>query len=193
MFLRSMFEWLDINLPGSVSLRESTSAFAYLLTAHVLSICLFAGLIIMMDLRLAGIGNRRTSFSELQKTLFPWQMAGMALAALTGFLLFYQDVRPSRGSHLYVHRSPQGHAGGRGSRGSYLVQGRRARFDRALGERSGERTVDHVDLSRNQTRRKKGPLGPLAILIFRRGLKLYTRSVQRIAQTFAAADALAGR
>lgn len=89
MDLRSTFEWLDVNLPGAAFLRESVYGFATLLTAHVLTMCLFMGLIIVMDLRLVGIGNRRIPFSEIQKTLFPWQMLGMVLASLTGLLLFY--------------------------------------------------------------------------------------------------------
>jgi hypothetical protein len=87
--LRSAFEWLDVNLPGSVALRESLYGFPVLLTAHVLAICLFLGLVIMMDLRLVGIGNRHLSFTDLQRALFPWQMLGMALASMTGIALFY--------------------------------------------------------------------------------------------------------
>ena len=89
MDLRSAFEWLDVNLPGAVFLRESVYGFAALLAAHVVTMCLFLGLIIVMDLRLVGIGNRRIPFSELQRTLFPWQMLGMALVSITGLLLFY--------------------------------------------------------------------------------------------------------
>jgi hypothetical protein len=42
-----------------------------------------------MDLRLAGLGNTKTPFSQIQRRLFPWQMAGMAVSATTGLLLFY--------------------------------------------------------------------------------------------------------
>ena len=89
MNLRAAFEWLDVNLPGSVYLRESLLGFPILLTSHVLAMGLFMGLVIMMDLRLVGIGNRRTSFSDLQQALFPWQMGSMALASITGVALFY--------------------------------------------------------------------------------------------------------
>src|SRR5688572_9931333 len=51
--------------------------------------CLFAGLVLMMDLRLLGIGNMRTPFSQVQRTLFPWQMFGMTCSAITGLLLVY--------------------------------------------------------------------------------------------------------
>lgn len=89
MDLRGAFAWLDVNLPGSVYLRESLFGFPILLTSHVLTMGLFLGLVIMMDLRLAGIGNRRTTFSDLQRALFPWQMGSMVLVTITGLALFY--------------------------------------------------------------------------------------------------------
>ena len=91
MDLLSIFKWLDVSLPGSVYLRESTYWYAVLLTSHAITMGLFFGLVIMMDLRLVGVGNRHTSFSQLQKALFPWQMFFMALASLNGTLLFYSQ------------------------------------------------------------------------------------------------------
>jgi len=86
-----LFEWLDANLPGTYVLRDSIYGFTILLTSHVVAMCLFLGLIIMMDLRLAGLGNLHTSISQMQKRLFPWQMVGFTFTSLTGFLLFYSD------------------------------------------------------------------------------------------------------
>ena len=88
MPLRSLFEWLDafpvehrhsrvpVRLPG-------------LLTSHVVALCWFAGLILMMDLRLLGVGNMQTPFSQLQRRLFPYQMVGMVFSAITGLALVY--------------------------------------------------------------------------------------------------------
>jgi hypothetical protein len=59
-------------LENSIALRESQYVWSWFEVAHVVSMCLFAGLIIMMDLRLLGIGNMQTPFSQLQKRLFPW-------------------------------------------------------------------------------------------------------------------------
>jgi hypothetical protein len=50
---------------------------------------IFVGLVIMMDLRLVGIGNTKTPLTQVQKRLFPWQMVGMFLTYSTGLLLFY--------------------------------------------------------------------------------------------------------
>src|SRR5262247_651671 len=75
----------------STALRESQYVWSLFEVAHVVSMCLFAGLIIMMDLRLLGVGNMQTPFSQLQKRLFPWQMFGMAGAAVTGLVLVFGD------------------------------------------------------------------------------------------------------
>ena len=88
--LRSLFELLEAQ-STSVALRESIYGYSILLTSHVVSMCLFAGLIVMMDLRLVGIGNPKTPFSQVQERLFPWQMVGFAISVITGLLLFYSQ------------------------------------------------------------------------------------------------------
>ncbi len=88
--IRLLFEWLS-QLPSSIALREAFNVYPWLLTAHVLTTSWFAGLIIMMDLRLAGIGNLSTPFAQTQKRLFPWQMIAMGFSSLTGLMLFYGD------------------------------------------------------------------------------------------------------
>jgi hypothetical protein len=88
MSVRSLFEAIEA-LPSSTAIRESLNGYPILLTSHVVGMCLFLGLIIMMDLRLSGLGFRQTPFSELQKRLFPWQMVGLAATSISGLLLFY--------------------------------------------------------------------------------------------------------
>jgi hypothetical protein len=87
-WLKALFQYVD-TFDSSTVIRESTYWFPALLTIHVVSMCLFAGLVLMMDLRLMGIGNMRTPFSEVQKRLFPWQMAGITINAITGLILVY--------------------------------------------------------------------------------------------------------
>ena len=90
MPIRAVFEAVA-NSENSIALRESQYVWSLFEVAHVVCMCLFAGLIIMMDLRLLGIGNMQTPFSQLQKRLFPWQMLGMTLSAMTGLVLVYGD------------------------------------------------------------------------------------------------------
>ena len=87
---RPAFEWMSA-LPGSMAMREAELAFPINLTLHVLGMCVFLGLIFMMDLRLMGIAHKRIPVSEIQKRLFPWQMVGFTLMIVTGALMFYAD------------------------------------------------------------------------------------------------------
>ena len=80
--------WLEA-MPTSTALRESIYGYPILLTSHVVSMCLIAGLLVMMDLRLLGVGNRSTPVSHTQTRLFPWQMVGLGLSVVSGGLLFY--------------------------------------------------------------------------------------------------------
>lgn len=88
--LRPLFEWVDA-FPSSIALRESDYGYAVMLSSHVVSMALFAGLIVMMDLRLVGLGYARTPISQIQKRLFPWQMLSLGLSSITGGLLFYSQ------------------------------------------------------------------------------------------------------
>ena len=86
--LAGWLEWIEA-FPSSAAIRESLNGYPALLSVHVISMCLFGGLVLMMDLRLVGIGNRGTPFRQLQKRLFPWQMAGMLISTITGLILVY--------------------------------------------------------------------------------------------------------
>ena len=86
--LRSLFETVG-EFESSLEFRGSLYVAPWVTVVHVLSMCLFAGTILMMDLRLLGVAHMRTPFSQVQRRLFPWQMAGMVLAVITGVTLVY--------------------------------------------------------------------------------------------------------
>ena len=88
--LRGLFQYVS-ELETSIAIRESLYVAPYLTVAHVVVMSIVAGLVLMMDLRLLGVANMRTPFSELQRRLFPWQMFAMALATITGLTLAYAD------------------------------------------------------------------------------------------------------
>src|SRR4051812_5664440 len=77
--------------PNSIALRESVYMYPLIESVHVLSLCLFLGLVAMMDLRLAGIGYMNVSARQIQRQLFPWQMVGLALMVASGILLCYAE------------------------------------------------------------------------------------------------------
>jgi hypothetical protein len=86
----STFEWLA-GLAWTTELRESPFGYPLIETAHVACIVVFAGLVIMMDLRLVGMAFTQAPLARFQKRLFPWQMATFAPSTATGILLFCVD------------------------------------------------------------------------------------------------------
>jgi hypothetical protein len=78
-------------LPVSIAIRESLWVYPVIETAHVLGMCLFLGLVAMMDLRLVGATMRTVPMSEVQQRLFPWQMAGLAIMVSSGLLLVLSE------------------------------------------------------------------------------------------------------
>ena len=58
-------------------------------SVHVLALCLFLGLAVMLDLRLLGVTMRSSPVSEFMERLLPWTAAGFVLMVISGALLFY--------------------------------------------------------------------------------------------------------
>ncbi len=83
-------QWLQ-DQPVTTSWRESAWGYPAIETSHVVSIIMFAGFVVMMDLRLVGAAFRQTPFSYIQSRLFPLQMVGMAFSSITGMMLLVID------------------------------------------------------------------------------------------------------
>jgi len=60
-------------------------------TSHVACIVVFAGLVIMMDLRLVAWRSPMRRWRRFSGGLFPWQMAAFVPSTATGILLFCVD------------------------------------------------------------------------------------------------------
>ena len=84
------FAWLE-GLAWTTALRESPFGYPIIETSHVASIVVFAGLVIMMDLRLVGLAFANAPLAQIQRRLFPWQMASFVPSTATGILLFCVD------------------------------------------------------------------------------------------------------
>lgn len=83
-------EWLGAT-PWSIALRESEWVYPLIETAHVLALCLFLGLALMLDLRLLNLTLRRTPVSAIVRQVMPWTWGGFAVMVASGLLLFYSD------------------------------------------------------------------------------------------------------
>jgi hypothetical protein len=88
MSLLSFCQWLE-QTRGSIALHESLWAYPIVESVHVLTLCLFVGTAVMLDLRLLGVMMRRAPVSEVADRLLPWTAAGFAVMFVSGALLFY--------------------------------------------------------------------------------------------------------
>jgi hypothetical protein len=88
MSLLRFCEWLE-STPGSVALHESRYMFLIVLTVHVLTLAVFVGTALMIDLRFLGVTLIRVPASEVVGRLLPWAVAGFLVMVTSGALLFY--------------------------------------------------------------------------------------------------------
>ena len=88
MSLLGLCEWLA-STRGSIALHESLWVYPIVESVHVLALCIFLGLAVMLDLRLLGVTFRGARVSEVAERLLPWTAAGFAVMVVSGSLLFY--------------------------------------------------------------------------------------------------------
>lgn len=88
MSLLPFCEWLA-GTPGSIALHESLYMYPLVESVHVLTLCLFVGMTMMLDLRLTGLAFRKIPAAEVVKRLQPWMFLGFFVMVTSGVLLFY--------------------------------------------------------------------------------------------------------
>ena len=88
MSILSALQWLG-ETPWSVALHESQYVWPFTESTHVLTLGLFVGSAVMLDLRLLGLAFAGIPVSELTNRLLPWTRAGFTVMVATGLLLFY--------------------------------------------------------------------------------------------------------
>jgi energy-coupling factor transporter transmembrane protein EcfT len=75
----------------SMWLRGSTWAEPIIETIHVLTLTVFLGFTVLLDLRLLGIAMRRRRASDVLGQLNPWVMGSFGVMIVSGALLFAGD------------------------------------------------------------------------------------------------------
>src|SRR5258708_5365992 len=102
MSLINFCEWLA-SQPGSIALHESLWVYPIVESVHALTLCLFLGLIMVLDLRLLGVTFRAARVTEIADRLLPWTTLGFVLMVASGSLLFYAiPVRTYQNSFFRV-------------------------------------------------------------------------------------------
>jgi uncharacterized membrane protein len=88
MSLLPFARWLA-GTPGSIALHESLFMYPLIESVHVLTLCVFVGISVMLDLRLLGLALKRVPVTDITRRMLPWMFAGFVVMVITGVLLVY--------------------------------------------------------------------------------------------------------
>ena len=80
--------WLS-ETEWSIALHESLYLYPWIESTHVLSICLFFGTLLFVDLRLTDKVFNNLSISEMNRKVLPLTVFGFLVMSVRGLLLFY--------------------------------------------------------------------------------------------------------
>jgi hypothetical protein len=83
-------QWLH-DTQFSITMRESLWAEPIVESIHVLTLTLFFGFAVLLDMRLLGVAMRRRPVSQVVERLNPWLFLGFTIMIVTGTLLFIGD------------------------------------------------------------------------------------------------------
>ena len=89
--LLPFFEWCEATALGQL-VRNSLWLFPVIESIHLLGLSLLGGAVLLVDLRMLGLGLKGRSISELARDTRPWLGAGVGTMAVTGTLLFLSEA-----------------------------------------------------------------------------------------------------
>ena len=87
MSLLEFFQWLQYS-SLLVEMRSSPWLFPIIASMHLLGLAMLGGAVLVVDLRLLGLGLSRQPVAELARDTEPWLLASLAVMLPTGILLF---------------------------------------------------------------------------------------------------------
>jgi hypothetical protein len=89
--MRPFFEWCD-QLPVAAAIRDSKYIFPIVETFHLLAMTVLLGTVLVLSLRLLGLGLRRQPVTVVAKALRPLTDWSVVIMLTTGFLLFSSEA-----------------------------------------------------------------------------------------------------
>jgi hypothetical protein len=95
MWLRALLlafcQWCNNSFFGH-GIRNSTWLFPFVEIFHLIGLGVLGGTILVLNLRLLGLGFRNERTSDLAKDVRPWMLGGLAVMLVSGFLLFSTEA-----------------------------------------------------------------------------------------------------
>jgi uncharacterized protein DUF6644 len=90
MDLQPYFQWVSTTWL-SQAISTSTWAFAVIESIHLLALSVIGGAVLIVDLRLLGLGLRHQTTAAVARDAQPWLVASLIVMLVTGVLLFFSE------------------------------------------------------------------------------------------------------
>jgi uncharacterized protein DUF6644 len=90
MTLLPFFQWCEASSIGT-AVRTSPWAFAVIESVHLLGLAVIGGAVLVVDLRLLGLGLRRQSIADVARDAYPWLVGSLLVMLTTGVALFLSE------------------------------------------------------------------------------------------------------
>jgi uncharacterized membrane protein len=89
--LYPFFEWCEASTIGN-AIRSSLWAFAAIESVHLLALAAIGGAVLVVDMRLLGLGLRRQPIAQVARNAYPWFVGSLAVMLVTGVALFLSEA-----------------------------------------------------------------------------------------------------
>lgn len=84
------FEWVS-KTAVSEAISRSSWAFAAIESLHLLGLAVIGGAVLILDLRLLGLGLRDQPIARVARDAYPWLVSSLIVMLVTGGLLFSSE------------------------------------------------------------------------------------------------------
>lgn len=86
----SFFQWVESTRLHDL-IATSSWAFAVIESVHLLGLAVIGGAVLVLDLRMLGLGLRRQTIDELAHDVQPWLVGSLIVMLVTGVALFVSE------------------------------------------------------------------------------------------------------
>jgi hypothetical protein len=87
---RPYFEWCGNTWLGS-TIRDTVWAFPVIETFHLLALAVLLGSVLIVNLRVFGLGHRYASAAHMARQLEPWMLASIGVLIATGIPMAFSE------------------------------------------------------------------------------------------------------
>ena len=91
MSLLTFFQWCEASGIGE-TIRKSSWLFPVIEAIHLLGLGVIGGAVLVVDMRLLGLGLKRQPVAQLTRDAQPWLVGSLVLMIITGGLLFLSEA-----------------------------------------------------------------------------------------------------